>query len=149
VRDGRRARPDDRGSVLLLFPAAFLIVLVLGAIAIDAAAAFLRQRELATAAAAAANDGIALAVEGSLARGDEQIEIDPVVLQSSILESLDRRGVLDTLTEPPIIRVVAADRVEVMLVGRADYVIAPALPGGRDGTTVRATATARLVIDDG
>ena len=143
VADGR-----DRGSVLMLFPAAFLIILVLGAIAIDAGVAFLRQRELAAAAGAAANDAIAIAVEDSLARGDG-LEIDRSVLEAAVVESLDRRGVLDTLTEPPAVSVVAPDRVEVRLVTVAEYVIAPALPGGRDGTTVRATASARLVVDDG
>lgn len=140
---------SERGSVLLLFPAAFLIVLLLGSIAIDAAAVFLAQRELAAAGAAAANDGVALAAEASLARGDDPVVIDPVVLERAVLESLDRRGVLDELVEPPRITVVGADRVEVRLVGHADHVIAPAIPGGRDGTTVRATATARLVVDDG
>ncbi|QGG95656.1 hypothetical protein [Actinomarinicola tropica] len=138
----------DRGSVLLLFPAAFLIVLVLGSIAIDAGVAFMRQRELATAASAAVNDGVALATADALERGDG-VRIDHARLEAAVVASLDRRGVLATLTAPPQVRIVDSDLVEVTLVARADYVIAPALPGGRDGIDVRATATARLVVDDG
>ena len=47
---------NERGSVLLLFPAAVLIVIVLSAITVDSSIAFLAQRELANATAAAAND---------------------------------------------------------------------------------------------
>ena len=48
------------GSVLMLFPAAVLVVLILGAIAVDASVAFLAKRELNDASAALAND---LAIE--------------------------------------------------------------------------------------
>src|SRR5207248_6070957 len=47
---------SERGSTLLLFPAAVLVVFVLGAIAADLASVFLGERELANATAAAAND---------------------------------------------------------------------------------------------
>ena len=134
--------------MLLLFPAAFLIVLVLGAIAIDAGIAFMRQRELAAAAGAAANDALAIAVEDSVGRGDGLV-IDPAALESAVTLSLDRRGVLDTLTAPPDIAILGPDEVRITLVSRADYVIAPALPGGPDGTPIRATATAHLVVDEG
>ena len=60
VADGVR----QRGSVLLLFPAAVLIVLVLSAITVDSSIAFLAQRELANATAAAANDAASRAVDG-------------------------------------------------------------------------------------
>ena len=52
-------RPDvrgQRGSTLLLFPAALLIVVALAAVTVDSAIAFMAQRELANATAAAAND---------------------------------------------------------------------------------------------
>lgn len=143
-----RRRSSESGSVLLLFPAAFLIVLVLGAIAIDAGVAFMRQRELAVAAGAAANDALAISVEDSIARGDGLV-IDPIALESAVVDSLDRRGILDTLTEAPDIEIIGTDQVRITLRGRADHVIGPALPGGADGTPIRATATARLVVDDG
>lgn len=143
-----RSRSPDRGSVLFLFPAAFVIVLVLGAIAIDSGAAFLRQRELAAAADAAANDAIALAVRDSLERGTEPA-IDPAAAEVAVRRSLDRRGLLGGLSAPPSVTVVGPDRLEVRLEAVADYVIAPALPGGRNGTDVSATVTVRLAVDDG
>ena len=143
-----RFRRVDRGSVLFLFPAAFLIVLVLGAIAIDSGAAFLRQRELAAAADAAANDAVTLAIHDSVALGAEPI-IDPAAAEAAVRQSLARRGLLDGLSAPPRVTVIAADRLEVHLEAVAEYVIAPALPGGVDGTPVEATVTVRLAVDDG
>ncbi len=144
---GEPSTCDDRGSVLFLFPAAFLIVLVLGAIAIDSGAAFLRQRELAAAADAAANDAITLAVRDNLAAGVDPV-IDPAAADAAVRASLERRGILYELSAPPRVTVIAPDRLEVHVEAVADYVIAPALPGGRDGTPVQATVTVRLAIDD-
>lgn len=146
---GDATRPRrDRGSVLFLFPAAFLIVLVLGSIAIDAGAAFLRQRELAVAADAAANDAVTLAVRPSLERGTEPT-IDADAAEAAVRASLARRGVLADLSAPPRVTVLPPDRLEVHLEAVARYVVAPALPGGRTGTPVAATVTVRLAIDDG
>jgi hypothetical protein len=52
------------------------------------------------------------------------------------------------LSATPEVRVVGSG-LEVHLEAVAEYVIAPALPGGPDGTHVEATVTARLVMDDG
>lgn len=139
----------DRGSVLLLFPAAFMIVLVLGALAIDAAAVFLHQRELAAAAGAAANDAATLGLAHERLRHDGEVWLDPVRVAEEVEASLERREVLDSLLEPPEVVVLGGSRVEVTLVAHADYVIAPALPGDRGGRTVRATVGANAVLDDG
>lgn len=53
---------DDRGTVLMLMPAGVLIVLVLGALAVDSAVAFLGERELADLTAAAANDAATVSI---------------------------------------------------------------------------------------
>ena len=55
----RRGRADQRGNTLVLFPAAILIVLGLGALAVDSAVLFLAQRSLADVAATVANDSVA------------------------------------------------------------------------------------------
>ncbi len=52
----RRHRDGERGSTLLLFPAALLIMVALAAMTVDSAIAFLAQRELVNATSAAAND---------------------------------------------------------------------------------------------
>ena len=57
----RRRTRAERGTVLLLFPAAVFILCVLGALVVDSASATMRRRELQSAADAAANDAAALA----------------------------------------------------------------------------------------
>lgn len=52
----------DEGSVLMLVPAAVLVLLVLGAVCVDSAIVFLAQRDLANRTAAAANDIAGFAV---------------------------------------------------------------------------------------
>lgn len=139
----------DRGSVLLLFPAAFMIVLLLGGLAIDAAAVHLRQRDLAAAAGAAANDAVMHGLDEERLRERGELVLDPRAVERAVLDSLARRGVLDELVEPPSIRVTPDGRVEVGLSAEATYVIARALPGERRGRVVRATVDARAVLDDG
>src|SRR5690606_40379377 len=53
----------DRGSVLLLVPAALLVVLVLASIAVDMALVHLRHRQAHDLAAAAANDAAGAAAD--------------------------------------------------------------------------------------
>ena len=54
-RSWRRLR-DEGGNTLVLFPTAILILLGLGAVALDSATIYLGQRRLADLAAATAND---------------------------------------------------------------------------------------------
>jgi hypothetical protein len=138
----------QRGSVLLLFPAAFMIVLVLGALSIDAAVVYLRQRELASAAGAAANDAVMLGLDRARLRDSGELVLDPVQVERAVLASLGRRGLLGELIEPPHIAMPGDGRVEITLVSRADYVMARALPGERRGREVRATVTASIAVDD-
>ena len=57
-REGSNRR-GNRGTVLLLFPAALLAMVVLGAVAIDVGYTTVRGRELRAVAASAANDSLA------------------------------------------------------------------------------------------
>jgi hypothetical protein len=66
---GRASRPD-RGTVLLLFPAAVLIMFLLGAVVIDVALTQVRARELDAVAASAANDALAVLDIDALRAGD-------------------------------------------------------------------------------
>ena len=68
---------SERGSSLLLFPAAVLIVMVLAAMAVDTSIAFMGQRELANATAAAANDAASQAVDNAAFYQQDRIELDP------------------------------------------------------------------------
>lgn len=143
---GNRHR-DDSGSVLMLMPAVFLIVLVLGSIAIDAGVVFLHQRDLAAAAAAAANDATTLGLDVDQLRDQGNVGLDPDLVVAAVNDSLTRRGVLDELVAPPRITV-SVDQVEITLVSHAEYIIAPSILGERAGRDVTVTVRSQLVIDD-
>ena len=83
----------DRGSVLLLFPAGVLVVLLLGAIAVDASIAFLGQREIANAVAAAANDAATASLSDAAFYGSGDIALDQA--RATDLAEARVRGALD------------------------------------------------------
>lgn len=138
--------PDDQGSVLMLVPAAVLVLFVLAAMAVDYSIAFLAQRELSAAAAAAANDaaGAALSDDAFYRGGDPgRIVLDGAraqALAGAALEARDIRGVHDVHMDTAI----AGDRVCVTVAGRVDHIFSKAVPGAARGRTVtgRAVATA-------
>jgi hypothetical protein len=66
----------EGGNTLVLFPAAVLIVLGLGALALDSATLFLGQRRLADLAAAIANDAAAGIDLASFYDPDEEFRLD-------------------------------------------------------------------------
>lgn len=130
----------------MLFPAAFLIMLVLGSLAIDAGAVFVGQRDLASAAGAAANDATTLGLNLERLRDDGTLVLDPGLVESSVLATLGRRGIADQLAAPPEIEI-AGDQISVTLTRHVAYVIAPALPGAPAGRTVTVTARASAITD--
>lgn len=139
---GHRRCHRDVGSVLMLMPAAVLIVFVLGAIAVDMSAVYLARRELVDAAAAAANDAVTIGMnEASLRSGDGFI-LDPDLAAAGAERSLAAAGILDRLAAPPIVTVTGPDRIRIDLVMEVDYIFVKALPGNHGHTTVVATATA-------
>ena len=131
-------------------PAAVVVLLVLGAIAVDSAIAFLGQRELAGLAAAAANDAATAALsEDRFYRGPGRgergrVEIDPDAARQ-LVEQAVLRG------SPPGIRDIAVDtrtagrQLCVVLRGRVDHVFARGIPGASRHTTVEARAVATAV----
>lgn len=132
---------EDRGSVLLLMPAAALIFLVLAAIAVDFAGAYASQRQLRHAAAGAAGDAATAAIDLPHLYETGEVRLLPwrardVVERSLADRRLDRLGLrLDDVD-------VAGRTVTVRVSGRAPYVIAKALPGGPDGVDLSASSTA-------
>ncbi|HEX7095131.1 MAG TPA: hypothetical protein VF183_04570 [Acidimicrobiales bacterium] len=134
----------QRGSVLMLMPAAVLVLIVLASIATDFAIVGMRARELHNAAAAAANDAATAAIsrEG-LRLGETWIDTDTA--HRVVSRSLAARGI--TLAAPPRVTVSLDGReVHVQLVARHRYLFAAALPGAPDEFTVEATAVARTLV---
>lgn len=139
----RVTRRGQAGSVLLLVPAGVLVLVVLGAIAVDSAVAFLAQRELAGTAAAVANDAAAAALAEGAFYDEGPVRIDESVVRRLVEKALaDRtpRGVSDVVADVQV----PGRQVCVVLTGRVDFIFARAVPGAARGTTVtgRAAATA-------
>lgn len=134
-------KADDRGSVLLLMPAAVLVFLVLGALSVDFAGAFASERQLANAAAAAANDAAAAAVDLSHLYETGEVRLVPQRAQEIAARSITRSG-LGRLSVRLAAVEVSGRRVTVTVTGRAPFVLAKAVPGGPDGMDVSASSTA-------
>jgi hypothetical protein len=133
----------DRGSALMLMPAALLVVFVLGSIALEFAVVSMRQRALANAADAAANDAATVAIDAGTLRATGEVVLDPQIVVDVIGRSLRAQGV--ELAAAPVIEISPDGRsIRLELVQRVPYVIARALPGD-DGTTVRAVVRATTV----
>jgi hypothetical protein len=137
---GAPRRRVDRASVLLLVPAALLIVLVMASIAVDMSLVHLRRRQAYDLAAGAANDAVtAAADEGSLRAGGYRV--DPDRAQQVVERIVAASDLAPDVAAPPTVRV-TGDSVAVEVSLYADYIFAGVIPGTRDGTTVTASASA-------
>ncbi len=121
-------------------PAAVLIFLILGALAVDAAVVFLAQRQLANAAVAAANDAAA-AVDVEQFYGDGSLRLLPARARQVANDSVGRLDLqhLDGLRSDIS---VGDGVVEVTLTASVDHIFSGAVPGGPASADVAATAVA-------
>jgi hypothetical protein len=126
----------------MLMPAAVLIVLLLGAIAVDLTVIHLRQRAGISAAGSAANDAVTAGLDQAALRRGDGYHLDPDRVRRAVDESLESHGLVDDLVGPPAITITAPATVTVELDLRANYLFARVLPHGPRATTVHATATA-------
>ena len=124
----------------MLMPAAALIFLVLGALAVDSAAVFLAQRQLANAAVAAANDAVA-AVDVDAYYGAGSFRLQPARVQQVAEETVARAG-LDHLDGVVAVATVQGDVVEVTITAEVEHIFSGAVPGGRTTADVAARAVA-------
>lgn len=131
----------------MLVPAGVLVLVILGAIAVDSAIAFLAQRELAGAATAAANDAAAAAVS----RGEFYRPGAPV---APVVDAALARRVVDQALAAQAVRGVENVTAEVRtlgsfvcvtLTGHVPYLFAGAIPGAARGTNVTGRAVASVV----
>lgn len=144
-----RSRRAQGGSVLILFPVAILIVMLLASITVDATVAFLAQRELAEATAGAANDAATEALEIDTFYRHDRLELNPDVV-AAVAEDRVRR-VIDTArhTNLQIVSEVlppatpgCPPRVRVRTTSTVSYVFSPVIAGAPDTTDVSASFTA-------
>jgi len=135
--------------VLLLFPAAVLVVVVLAAVAVDSSIAFLGERELANATAAAANDAASQAISNSAFYQGDRIELDPATVErvavGRVRATLDAGRHHDVVVDVRALPPAAAGcgwTVRVTARSRVAYIFSRAVPGGPDSVTVEATTVA-------
>lgn len=142
--------PDpERGSTLLLFPAALLIMLALAAITVDSAIAFQAQRQLAHATAAAANDAATEALSDEAFYQGDRIELSATAVEEIAVDKV--RGLIaathhyDLSVTAVAVAPAAGDcawTVRVTASSRVDELFGKAMPGSDGHVTVRAVSTA-------
>jgi hypothetical protein len=135
-------RRTARGSVLILVPAGVLVVILLSAIAVDMGVVYLGQRQLADAAAAAANDAAGAGLsDAAFYRGgalvlDEQ-RVDTIACAAA------RAGTTSGISDLVVEVAVSGRTVAVRTRGRVARVFGRAIPGLGPSPAVRAEAVAR------
>jgi hypothetical protein len=125
----------------MLMPAGVLVVLLLGAIAVDMSLLFLRQRQAAAVAGDVANDLAALALDVPTFRASGDYVLDPGRADEAGRALLDASDLGEDITSA-VITVSGEDTVTVRVTVAVEYLFAKAIPGTGDGTTVTAAATA-------
>jgi hypothetical protein len=135
--------------VLALIPAGLLVLLLLAAIAVDAATEYLARSELAAAADAAANDAATFGLDEARFRETGEFVLDPARAEEAVRRALAARGsgVIDraqiaTEVDPE------AGTVTVTLRSSAHLVFAPVVPGAPHDVGVAARATADVYVGD-
>lgn len=132
----------DDGSSLMLMPAAVMVVLCLGAIAVDLSVVQLARRDLLDVAASAANDAAGYGLDPAAFRQTGAYRIDLARALGAARRAVLAHNLGNRVTELRVVPGPAADQVTVELTMPVDYVFAKALPGAHDGTVVTARATA-------
>lgn len=138
-------RTGERGSVLMLFPAAVLVVFILGVISVDSASDYLARRALTDTVTSSADDAANKAVDLSAFYGSPSVlRIDPVLARQVVadLATIQRGdGAVDLVAETVDVSA-DGERVTVSAVGRVHHVFA--FGSGRRPVVVRARATASV-----
>jgi len=137
----------DSGTVLMLFPAAVLVTLVLAAISLDLGWAHVRSQQLRYVAASAANDAIgALDIDELRNTGKVQFDMRMArqIVDSAIAAGPVAQAELDSVT----VQKISPKRFEitVKLHARVDFIIAPSIPGAASSIEVAVTERAVAVL---
>ena len=145
MRRSRRSR-DERGSVLFLYPVGFLIVVLLGAIAVDLGNVWLQQRRLADAADSAANDAVTFGLDQDSLRQEGQIELD----DGRVLDVVSASVAGQALPPAAAVTAITIDTgpggnpsVTVEIESEADLIFGRIVRSG--GIAIRAEGTAEIV----
>lgn len=132
---------EDRGSVLALVPAGFLVLMVLAALAVDSAVAYLGQRQLHDALAAAANDAVTAGLDDASFYRRGALALDPAVVAGTVCADVAAQH--DSGLHAVTVRMsLAGDSVRLSGRAAVDAVFGRAVPGfGRRSVSAVASAT--------
>jgi hypothetical protein len=147
-RELERRTPRDRGSVLFLFPVGLVIVILLGAIAVDLGNVWLQQRRLADAADSAANDAVTFGVDQGALRDGGELVLDPVRVRSAVARSVLGHELPAATGAPSVSIGTDADgdpTIEVRLDGDVDLIFGRIVRPG--GVPITAVGVAEIVAD--
>ena len=134
-----RTRTSDRGTVLLMFPAALMVMVILGAIVIDVGYTTIRGRELRAVAASAANDSLA-ALDIAVLRATGDVVINKSTARRIVAQAI----ALGPLPDAQIVDIeIEGFEIAVTLRLEIDLVMAPALGDLNRVTLIR---TERAVV---
>jgi hypothetical protein len=123
-------------------PAAVLIFIGLGSLAVDAGVAFLGEREVANLAASIANDAATEGIDVARFQSTGVLAIDPARVRDIAAAALARSG-LDHVRDLTVdTDVVGTDVVVVEVRGRVRSLFARALPDGLEERAIGASAEA-------
>lgn len=129
----------------MLMPAGVLIVIILGAMAVDSAILFLGERELADLTAAAANDAATVALnEESFYRCGrlELVDDEALAVARTVAAARASDAVTGVTIQAAVNNAVSPPEVTVAATGTVRLVFTPALPGTTRARTVDARSVA-------
>lgn len=130
----------ERGSSLVLMPAAALVFVILGAFAVDFGAIQLGQREMVADAQAAANDAAAAGYDNATFYNEGEIVFDPGAAQRAAALSLAANS--DTYRLRSV--QVEDGAIVVVVDGTVPTIFSKAVPGGPDRIDISARASSDL-----
>ena len=148
----RRAR-GDQGTVLMMLPAAVMIVLMLAAVAVDETGVYLAHRRLHAAAAAAANDAITAGLDLDAFNATGEYRLDPARVAAAVSRSLGAQQsetVDAAVVSAPSISVDASGRqtIQLTLTANVRLIFAGAIPGFDNRRRITERASASVVVQE-
>lgn len=132
-------RRTEGGSALALVPAGFLVIILLGGIALDSAVTYLGQQQLHDALTAAANDAAGAAIDDASFYHEGRLVLDPVSAATIVCQSINAQH-FSQLHDVRVL--VSTQGADISVSGSAvvDGVFGRAIPGF-------ATRTVRASVD--
>jgi hypothetical protein len=129
----------------MLMPVAVLIVLLLGAIAVDLSVVRLAHRDLLDVAASAANDAATDGLDADAYRRTGTFELDLDRAYAALDRTIEHRHLAHPVTQRVITAGPGPDEITIELEASVSPLFAKSLPGPAHATTVRARATATVL----